>query len=258
MLLVFIAWWGHVLISRIQTPTTIADIAYDNIRRARNTDYRIFIEENGVLVPYLVLTTNYSRSSNVLLLREYLLDERKPINPSPHGVERLWGWQDFGAYYPDSHMDNFLNTEFKTRLGNATIAAMVPSDVVVTDKDSIGVGGLTSRIITRYVFLLSVRELGVPDSSINVPEGQVLRYFRGDFTKRVATLSDGRPIPYWTRSPSTWETCLVFTVGVDSGGIGTADVYSGVRPAFALSRTTPITTHTNSITDETFFVLCWE
>jgi len=253
VLLVLVGWWGHVLWSRGQPPTTIINIAYDNIRRGRDVDYRIFIEENSELVPYLVLATNYG--GNVLLLREHIMDEMRPINPSLHGWDRMWAYHDFGAYYPGSDMDNFLNTEFKDTLGWGVIAAMVASDIVVTHKDSIGPTGRDSRVITRYVFLLSRRELGVSDSSIAVPEGQRLRYFRGYHAVRVATLSDGSPFPYWTRTPNTWGTSNVFAIGIDATGSGTADVYSGVRPAFALARSTLITTHTCTNTGATFFVL---
>ena len=233
-------------------PTTIADIAYDQRLRSRSTDFRIFLEENGVYVPYLVLTANYG--GNVLLLREHLLDERRPINPSPHG-ERRWAWQDFGAYYPDSNMDIFLNTEFKDTLGDSVIAAIVSSDITVTDKSSIGVTGRASYIITRYVFLLSLRELGVQDTTISVPEGERLRFFRGIHDVRVASLSDGQENPYWTRTPNTWGSSNVFTIGVNTIGSGTADVYSGVRPAFCLDRSTPIKTRTDIIIGETVFVL---
>jgi len=251
-LLILGGWWAHVLISRRQPPATIADIAYDNIRRGRDVDYRIFIEENGELVPYLVLTADYG--GNVLLLREHIMDESRPFNISPHG-ERGWAYHDFGAYYPDSHIDNFLNAEFKNTLGEGVLAAMTASDIVVTEKSSIGAGGLTSMVITRYVFLLSIRELGIPDTSISVPEGGALRFFGNYHARRVATLSDGRAFPYWTRSPSTWGTSNAFAIGVDVSGPGTVDGYIGVRPAFAVARTTPITTQTNITSGETFFVL---
>jgi len=185
------------------------------------------------------------------------LDETRPINPSPRG-ERTWGWHDFGAYYPESNMDNFLNTEFKDTLGESVIAAMVPSDIVVTHKNSIGVTGRDSYVITRYVFLLSLRELGFRDLSTSVPEGERLRFFRGYHVGRVASFSDGREMPYWTRTPNNWTTYDVFTIGVRSIGSGTADVLSGVRPAFTLCRSTPITTRTDIISGQTVFVLCAE
>jgi len=82
-----------------------------------------------------------------------------------------------------------------------------------------------------------------------------LSFFGGYHAGRVATLSDGRVFPYWTRTPSTWETALVFFIGVDVTGLDTADTNIGVRPAFAIARTTPITTQTNITSGETFFVL---
>jgi len=134
----------------LRQPTTIADIAYDV--RNRGADYRIYLQENGRFVPYLVLTANYSGSRNALLLREHLLDREIAFNPSPRG-HGLWAWQDFGAYYSDSNIDNFLNTEFISTLCETVIAVIVPSEIMITDKSSIGVTGLTSTNITRYILL---------------------------------------------------------------------------------------------------------
>ncbi|MCL2361436.1 MAG: DUF6273 domain-containing protein, partial [Defluviitaleaceae bacterium] len=172
-LLILCGWWAHVLISRSQPPTTIADIAYDNIRRGRDVDYRIFIEENGELVPYLVLTANYG--GNVLLLREHVMDETRPFNPTPR--DGGWGWSDFGAYYPTSDINNFLNTEFMDTLGGQVIAAIVASDIVVTDKDSIGGGGRgdISKVLTPNGFFFSLRGVGVPNPILSFPEGKILR-----------------------------------------------------------------------------------
>ncbi|MCL2406054.1 MAG: DUF6273 domain-containing protein [Defluviitaleaceae bacterium] len=233
-------------------PTTIADIAYDRRTRSRNTDFRIYIEENGIYVPYLVLTANYG--GNVLLLREHLLDDSRPFNISPHGHD-FWARQDFGAYYPDSYIDNFLNTDFKNTLGAAVLAAMVPSYIAVTAKESLSFVSRSTYTITRYVFLLSFRELGVPDPLTSVPEGEVLRFFRGHHSGRVASFSDGRASPYWTRTPQTWETFRVFSIGVNATGAGSVSFYNGVRPAFSLCRSTPITTRTDIISEETVFVI---
>jgi len=245
---------------RMRPPATIADIAYDRITRSRTTDFRIFIQEDGKYVPYLVLTANYG--GNVLLLREHLMDELRPINHSLNPVETWsgwvwggWAWQDYGAYYPNSYMDNFLNAEFKDTLCDSVIAAMVPSNIVVTAKDSIGPTGRDSYTITRYVFLLSHRELGVPNSSVAVPEGERLRFFRNYHARRVANHADGRANPYWTRTPNTWGTSNVFAIGVDMVGSGAADGLIGVRPAFAICRSTAITTSTDIISGQAVFVL---
>ncbi|MCL2373579.1 MAG: DUF6273 domain-containing protein [Defluviitaleaceae bacterium] len=240
------------LATGLRQPTTIADIAYD-VRNGR-ADYRIFLKENGNFTPYLVLTANYNGSGNVLLLREHLLDQTVAFNYSPYG-RNLWSGLDFGSYYPNSNIDTFLNTEFVSTLCEAVIAAMAPSDIEVTDKGSIGVTGRTSNIITRYVFLLSLRELDGPRLNVSVPEGRALRFFRNDFTRRTASFSNGMSSPYWTRTPETWNTSVVFTMGVQGIGAGVADLYTGVRPAFAMCRSTTITTSTDIINGENVFVL---
>ena len=125
---------------------------------------------------------------------------------------------------------------------------------------ALGGGGLgspnASKIITRYVFLLSRRELGVPDSRVNVPEGNVLRFFRGHHAGRVASFSNGVAGPYWTRTPVVWDTYLPTVIAPRATGGEVADRHFGVRPAFTLARSTPITTRTDIISGESVFVLC--
>ena len=233
-------------------PTTIADIAYDT--RMRRVDYRVYIEENSDFVPYLVATSNYN--GNVLLVREFLLDDAMHFNPSPRSHNPgLWGWYDFGAYYEGSYIDSFLNSEFISILGGGAIGAMVLSNIEITDKSSMGVAGRLSTHIQRYVFLLSLKELGGPESSINVPEGERLDIFAGKFTRRVARLSDGEAYPYWTRSPSTWGTNNAFVIGANAIDSGPAHNLLGVRPAFAVYRNTPITTRTDIVDGEYVFVI---
>jgi len=236
-------------------PTTIADIAYDTRRRS-DVDYRIFIKESSCFVPYLVATANHN--GNVLLVREFLLDELIHFNPSPHESppgHNLWASQDFGGYYEDSYIDNFLNTEFMSNLGEGVIEAMILSNIEITDKSSMGVAGRVSKHIYRHVFLLSSRELGVADSRITVPEGERLDIFAGKFTRRVARHSNGKAHPYWTRTPQNWETYRVMIIGVDMAGPGTANNLLGVRPAFSLYRNTPITTRTDIVKGEYVFVI---
>jgi len=237
-----------------QPPTTIADIAYDT--RRRTADYRVYIEESGDFVPYLVVTSNHN--GNVLLVREFLLDDTMHFNPSPHESppgHSLWAWQDFGAYYEDSYIDAFLNSKFMDTLGGAVVEALVLSNIEITDKSSMGVAGRTSTHIYRYIFLLSSRELGVADSSVIVPEGERLDIFAGEFTRRVARHSNGEANPYWTRTPQNWETYTVVTIGVNAIGIGSANNQIGVRPAFSLYRNIPITTRTDIVEGEYVFVI---
>jgi hypothetical protein len=52
-------------------------LAYDSDKRL---GYTIYIPENGKLEPYLVLTKNYYKQGNVLLIRKYVLEAAIPHN----------------------------------------------------------------------------------------------------------------------------------------------------------------------------------
>ena len=145
-------WWEDVLLfTGHRQPTTIADIAYDRLARNRNTDFRVYLEENGDFVPYLVLAANYG--GNVLLLREHVLNDGVPFNHSPRG-HSLWNVHDYGAYYPDSNIDTFLNSEFKNSLSDLVVSAIIPSDIVVTDKGAWG-GGLVAPMLQKLLRVMS-------------------------------------------------------------------------------------------------------
>ena len=60
-----------------KAPKTLKDLAYDSDKRL---GYTIYIPENGKLEPYLVLTKNYYKQGNVLLIRKYVLEVPLPHN----------------------------------------------------------------------------------------------------------------------------------------------------------------------------------
>ena len=60
-----------------KTPQTLKDLAYD---RDKRLGYTVYIPENGKLEPYLVLTQNYYKQGNVLLIRKYVLEVPLPHN----------------------------------------------------------------------------------------------------------------------------------------------------------------------------------
>ena len=172
------------------TANTIRELAYDANPKL---GYTVYIEEGNTYVPYYVLTADYG--GNVLLLHRELLEETRPYTENESHI-----WSDeYGGYYEGSSIDDHLNTEFLKTLGQSVKDAMVTSDIVIADKSSLGVTGQTATTISRKVFLLSLRELGVKDSYIAVNEGEPLKYFKdGDHSRRVAAFSNGEKCPYWT------------------------------------------------------------
>lgn len=219
----------------------IEENAYIQINRCRLQDLgskegqevrnRVYIEEDGTKVPYILLTDNYC--GNCLLLREYLLDEPMRFNNN--------GW--YAAYYEDSEVDLFLNKEFCSRISEVVRDSIIDSTIEITAKDSLGVGGKDTISIIRKVFLLSYTEVNMSGSRTNLIEGVPLKYF-SDKESRVAYYYDGREGSWWLRTPNTADVDVVCGVSIDGavgvGGIGGdgGEYLNGVRPAFCLPKDT--------------------
>jgi hypothetical protein len=227
-------------------PVNIQDIAYDKNR----TDYTIYIEEQGVFVPYFVIASDYGGST--LILREYVLETTMPYREND---KHMWAGYENAAYYEDSSIDSFLNSEFINYLAPSLQDALVGMQIPITAKSSLGVMGDETVSISRKVFLLSLKELNGPETRAAAQEGETIRFFADDDTRRVAFFENGTACPYWTRTPETWETYTVCTIGADGLGVGAADIESGVRPAFCLSKDTPVRKSDGIVDGQLVFVL---
>lgn len=236
---------------------TLQDIAYDGSEEKP----LVYIRENGEFVPYLVLTADYG--GNVLLLREDLLPEEMQYEPSPHGetVDGLsggWSFYDFGSFYEESSIDEFLNTDFLDTFSPEVRAAIVDTLIEVTDKECYEKWNYATHMIQRKAFLLSSVELG-ETHSVDVMiarEGEPLEYFENaEHATKTACMADGKSWPYWTRTPWLWETCLVSMIGVNVIGTAPADSRIGVRPAFCMERDTAIRESGDVVAGVTAYVL---
>lgn len=225
---------------------TIESIAYDE---KSNEECLVYIKENNVYEPYLVITSDYD--GNVLLLRKYLLADTMPFNENER---HMWANHEYGAYYEDSSIDKYLNTEFFNILDQSVKDSIVSSNIIITDKRSMDNEGDITKTISRKVFLLSLKELDGPKSRASVEEGKALKYFKDDYSRRVADLPNGEKSAYWTRTPEIWETYNVITISNGSGA-GGADIDSGVRPAFCMKRDTEITQSENVVSEQTVYVI---
>jgi hypothetical protein len=210
---------------------TLQDLAYN---RTKNSSYRIGIEEDGKLVPYLVLTDDYN--GDCLLLREYLLDEPRKYNIA----------KKFSGYYEDSEIDKYLNEEFINRFTSEFRNSIINSIIVITDINSLGGQGKNTISINRKVFLPSFTEMNINmGSRTNLKEGEPLEYFAKE-SNRIAYYENGQAGSWWLRTASSGYRDVVCGVSVEGalgiGGInGTEGEYlNGIRPAFCLKRETKI------------------
>jgi hypothetical protein len=226
----------------------VGELAYDVNPKL---GYRVYIEESGAYVPYLVVTADYGGS--VLLVREHLLATTMPFKEN-EGHE--WKQSDYAAYYEDSSIDEYLNTDFYDTFDRSVPDAIVSSWITITDKASMSSTAAITHTIPRKVFLLSLFELTGMEFDSTVPEGESLQYFMDDYNRRYAALPNGEAHPSWTRTPSTKGTYTVTTIG-SNGTIGAegADVNNGIRPAFCLKESTKVKQRTDIVDGQTVYTI---
>ncbi|MCM1553673.1 MAG: DUF6273 domain-containing protein [Butyrivibrio sp.] len=245
--------------NREEEHTTLENIAYDKSKRMTV----VYIKEDNEYAPYMVLESNYG--GNVLLLRQYLLPEEMPYKPSKHPSEHSalsggWAYYEYGSYYEESSIDEFLNTDFLNVFSPNVQEAIVDSAIEVTDKASYSGpnrASVTHRI-DRKIFLLSSVELGDYFSvgHCMTKEGTALKYFEdASHSVRRACKASGEGWPYWTRTPWIWETCEVNVIGVEKTSSAPADKLLGVRPAFCLGKDTTVHKDSSIIEGQSVYVL---
>ncbi|MTD41803.1 hypothetical protein GIX45_24935 [Erwinia sp. CPCC 100877] len=246
--------WGIWGVIQMNKPLTIKDIAYDNLLSVVNKfeGYTVYLKENGGYEPYLVLSKNYNGEGDVLLLRKYLLDEPQIFNSE----------DGYGAYYEDSKIDQFLNSQFISSLNKFEQNQIVTSNIEITAKSSVSTVGNETLNIFRKVFLLSHTEIAAGKSGHAPKEGKKLLYFMG-FHPYAATTKQGEAISYWLRTPYTeWG---MTTWGVSERGDVTYSAHLnfmghklfkfGVRPAFCVAKDTKIERKEGIVKGKKVFVL---
>jgi hypothetical protein len=210
-------------------PQVLRDLAYDKDKRL---GYTVHIKEEGKLVPYLVLTKNYSGQGNVLLLRKYLLDP-------PMSFQE--GWKRF--YYGHSIIDSFMNKEFIN-----LFSAGVQENIASTE---LGIKALKPNFkgrhidkINRKIFLLSDIDVGKHKDKLRLENERNLQYFKrngGSNTNRLAFVeNDSVSYTWWLRT--AFETASTVVKTIDDGMFsGNGVVYPAyIRPAFTLPPETAV------------------
>ena len=104
-------------------------------------------------------------------------------------------------------------------------------------------------------FLLSLEELSFELKYSTVQERTPLKYFDGNYSRKVASLPDGTENIYWTRTPSLGETFTITFIGPKAVRSASADLSLGVRPAFCVERSTPVVQSTDVVEGEAVFII---
>ena len=238
----------------------------------------VYIRENGVWEPFLVLEARYPGEGNggTLLLRRYLIQERRPwIARENRRDARLGhGGKDF-RYYPMSDIDAWLESEYIQMFSSSIQDRILTANIEVWDGWNHGQPGAVqnitvTEIVPRRIFLLSENETGwVGMRGRRAEEGLPIAYFnpglrygnlrtreRLKFTRRAATprheytgelrhperSRESVNYSWWLRSvrwtQATGTIATISGLGM-SNQLGLSN-YTFVRPAFTLPRDTII------------------
>ncbi len=219
-----------IYIFPVKEPKTLRDLAYDKNKRL---GYTVHIKEEGKLVPYLVLTKNYSGQGNVLLLRKYLLDPSMSFRD---------GWEE--AYYGQSIPDSFMHKEFIKRFSN-DVQKNIPSTElgIKPSEANAGIGRIEK--IKRKLFLLSDIDVGNYKQRIRLEEERNLLYFKRQGGVKEARLAfrenDSTPYSWWLRTAFETDGVVVKVVSYEGKFGGGGVVYPAyIRPAFTLPPETAV------------------
>lgn len=177
----------------------------------------IKVNENGVPAEFYVAKHDYESGLNgtgrTLLVRKDGYDQRQ---------------RNASNTYPYMHsaIDEWMNGEYKALLDPSVQSAIGLTSCYYTA----GPGAAVSKL-TRAVFLLSLTELGITDSSYNV-EGSVLQ-----ISKTLKILyANGSAVGQWTRS--TRFSSSSYTAGVVTNSGAANSVYPTgrywSRPCFTM------------------------
>lgn len=206
---------------------------------AKEKNKEVYLKENDIYVPYLILDENYR--GNILLLRKDVMNEFRSIS-------------DYSSEYEDSYIDTYLSDEYLDLFSDEIIKQIVSIDIEVTSKEALYQAGKDTHTISRKAFLLSYDEVNYSEHSMAPNEGATLSYFTND-QSRVA-YRDGEPCSWWLRTPYTGYDSVTWSVGGD--GVKTelsSTTENGIRPAFCLSGNVNIKESTEVINGETVFVI---
>lgn len=190
----------------------------------------ILLPENSVNIEFYVAKHDYESGLNgtgrTLIVRKDCYDQRE--------------WHSsLNNVYSQSDIDYFLNINYKALLGDAVKNAIGQTKFYYTPMN----GNTAVATFTRGLFLLSMAELGIPDSNANV-EGSALPIT----SKLRIAYKNGSAVAHWTRTPAKDTTGNVFLL-TSSGGVSniscTASYYT--RPCFTLPANLRFDSETNTM-----------
>ena len=168
--------------------------------------------ENGLLVPYLKISTEYERTGRALVIR---LDCAK--------MDTLFSASDSSAY-SGCKADRWLTNEFYNSLDTATQSVLAEMSISIGDSSS----------IKRKVFLLDATEYGFFGLTSLNTSSDVAEYFENN-PGRIPAKFNGSLVQQWSRATS-WSSKMANAISTTGTllELNAATDLAGIRPAMTL------------------------
>lgn len=231
MLLVFLGLMAKEIYSQLhppKDPEIVADLCFG---KSGDTNYLVYVKENGKYTPYIVIDTkNYGSEAVLLLRKDVYMKEMMYRDANIFGTG--------GAYYNGSIVDDFLEGEFYNVFSEEMKKVIRDSPVRIHTRKYVekrmSEGKPFLETIYRHIFVLSAAELDGPlIRNEDEDEGDVI----------PEALKNPVLLYTWLRSEaiggddthaSLWYNTAVVSNHIQNG----AEHY--VRPVFTVNRNEPI------------------
>ena len=216
---------------KINSITKISDLCIVNPETQELTDYIVYVSENGVYTPYMVLSNDYD--GKTLLLRANVLGD--PVFCYGEGA----------AGYEGSLGDTMVNNDVFNTLSEGVRGIVSDTNIDVLSSDGAASGDVSAvKTIQRKMFLLSATEFEAAAEGAPV-EGKGLSAFdpRKDGSgnsKIYSSMSELDPPndKYWTRTVIPANGAVNYCAVSIKGEVETApmapDAMKYLRPAFCV------------------------
>ena len=230
-LLLIIGWGAKEIYSQLhppKDPEIVADLCFG---KSGDTNYLVYVKENGKYTPYIVIDTkNYGDEAVLLLRKDVYMKEMMYRDANIFGTG--------GAYYNGSIVDVFLEDEFYNVFSEKMKSIIRESPVRIHTSRFVEKRRMEGEpfleTIYRHVFVLSAAELDAPlirdkerDEGDVIPEALKNPVLLYTWLRSEAIGGDDT-------HASLWYNTAVVSNHIQNG----AEHY--VRPVFTVNRNEPV------------------
>lgn len=226
--LVVISWYiWKTQVAIPKQPNEISKLGELAYEQYRTSNCIVYLKEKNDYIPFIVLTNNYNKSGNSLLLRKETLPAKKSFD-------------DMYGYYNGSNIDEYLTKYYINNFATELKDKIIDTSIRITVEGAANTTKEETETIDRKIFLLAYSKVCNQDTALCGKEGKTLIYFT-DKKQNLDAYSGGRLRDWWLRSSYCWDMNQAFFISGFRVISGDQVCYvHSVRPALCINSNTPV------------------